>query len=146
VVDCGDRTLLPGLIDSHVHLTMGGATTSRENVERLQREEPDTLALRAIGNALAVLRGGLTTARDCGGRDRVMVAVRRALERGLFTGPRLLVAGMPVTPTAGHCFWMGRHVAAHVLSSPGMANVLAAGVDTVEHVRHRSRPPAANGD
>jgi imidazolonepropionase-like amidohydrolase len=194
VVDCGDRTLLPGLIDSHVHLTMGGGATARENVERLQREEPDTLVLRAIANAQAVLRGGVTTARDCGGRDLVMVAVRRALERGLFTGPRLLVAGMPVTPTAGHCFWMGlqadttdevrrtvrwlceqevdfikvmatggmmtprsnpwmaqysvddlrlvvdeahrlgRHVAAHVLSSPGLANVLTAGVDTVEHV------------
>jgi imidazolonepropionase-like amidohydrolase len=193
-VDCGDRTLLPGLIDSHVHLTMGGGATTRENVERLQREDRDMLVLRAIANAQAVLRGGVTTARDCGGRDLVMVAVRRALERGLFTGPRLLVAGMPVTPTAGHCFWMGlqadttdevrravrwlceqdvdfikvmatggmmtpgsnpwmaqysvddlrvvvdeahrlgRHVAAHVLSSPGLANVLAAGVDTVEHV------------
>ncbi len=194
IIDCGDRTMLPGLIDAHLHLTMGGGATSHENVARLEREAADTLVLRAIHNAQLALLGGVTTARDCGGRDLSMVAVRRALDSGLAVGPRLLVAGMPVTTTAGHCSWMGlqadtaaeirravrwlcesevdfikvvatggmmtpgsnpwmaqysaddlrvvvheahrlgRHVAAHVLSSPGLRNVLEAGVDTVEHV------------
>lgn len=193
VLDCGERTLLPGLIDAHVHLTLGGGTT-RENVERLQREDEDTLLIRAIQNAQAAMRGGVTTVRDCGGRGLVTLKLRRAFEAGLFVGPRLLVAGMPVTPTAGHCWWMGLHadtsdevrhavrwlceqgvdfikimatggmmtpgsnpwmaqysaeelhiaveeahrlgrrVAAHSLSAPGLANVLEAGVDTVEHV------------
>jgi len=92
-------TVLPGLIDSHTHLTIDGK--SQDPLTELEH----TAAQRAFGslpNARAVLLAGFTTVRDLGSyRALVDVALRDAINRGDVVGPRMLVAGAYVTITGG---------------------------------------------
>jgi imidazolonepropionase-like amidohydrolase len=106
VVDLGGSTLLPGLIDSHVHLTAGH---SPWEYRRYLREKDDVtlLLLRAVEAARGALVAGITTLRDCGGRNDVLIPLRDAIDAGLVLGPRLLVAGAPITTTAGHMWYFG---------------------------------------
>src|SRR5262245_11549744 len=69
-------TIRPGLIDTHVHLVFCAAGTHEAVVEQVVRESDDELVARALGNARAAVRAGLTTVRDCGGRGRVVQEVR----------------------------------------------------------------------
>jgi imidazolonepropionase-like amidohydrolase len=107
VLDCRHLTLLPGFIDAHVHLNFNAGPTNEDVIETLGRESEAQLALRAIGNAQDALRAGVTTVRDCGGRGLVTFSVRDAVAGGLMTGPRILVCGMPITTTLGHCHYCG---------------------------------------
>ena len=98
-IDLSDYTVLPGLIDSHTHLT--AATSNQDPLSELEH----TAAERAFGslpNARAVLMAGFTTVRDLGAyRALVDVALRDAINRGDVVGPRMLVAGAYVTITGG---------------------------------------------
>ncbi len=105
--DCRHLTLLPGFIDAHVHLNFNAGPTNEDVIETLARESEAQLALRAIANAQDALRAGVTTVRDCGGRGLVTFSVRDAVASGLVTGPRILVCGMPITTTLGHCHYCG---------------------------------------
>jgi len=94
VVDCGGRTLMPGLIDSHVHVFL-----SEVNIRFLEAV-PLTLA---TARAVALMRGmidrGFTTVRDTGGADW---GIKSAVEQGHVPGPRLFIAGQAIGPTGGH--------------------------------------------
>jgi imidazolonepropionase-like amidohydrolase len=93
---------VPGFIDAHVHFTLFADGRSYEEMAT----EPDArMAFAATRNALTHLRAGVTTARDNGSRNRLGFALRDAIERGLISGPRLLVSGRPVTPPGGHFHW-----------------------------------------
>ncbi len=98
-----DATLLPGLIDAHVHLTLGDGPTPRET---MMGEDNQMLLLRAASQARDALRAGITTVRDCGGRGDVTFVLRDAVQRGVTPGPRLLLCGPPLTPPRGHCYFM----------------------------------------
>jgi imidazolonepropionase-like amidohydrolase len=100
-------TLLPGLIDTHVHLTFAALETHAQVVQQVSAETEQTLFARAIGNAQAALKCGVTTLRDCGGRGLVTLAVRDAIRQGLVQGPEVLVSGMPITTTNGHLHYLG---------------------------------------
>lgn len=100
-------TALPGLIDGHVHLTVSWESVREETIARYGRESDADLIARASGAAERMLRTGVTTAFSCGERGATAFAIRDAIARGVILGPRLLVAGPPVTPTGGHCGWMG---------------------------------------
>ena len=95
VIEAEGRTLLPGLIDCHVHL--GG----RWGYDLLRgfMTSPSLSLLHAVPNARATLEAGITTARDAG---LTPVGVKQAIEQGLFPGPRLLVAVSILTQTGGH--------------------------------------------
>jgi len=106
MLDAGDATVLPGLIDPHVHLTFN-AGPDHETVRRAVEEESDArLALRAVANAQAHLAGGVTTVRDTGGRGYVTLAVRDAIRDGLARGPRVRACGPAITPTCGHLHYL----------------------------------------
>lgn len=107
VIECPDRTILPGLIDVHVHLTFSIEPTSAAIRWTLAQESDETLALRTLANAQVALRGGITTVRDCGGKGFVVARVRDAIGDSLAVGPRILASGMPVTTTGGHLYWCG---------------------------------------
>jgi imidazolonepropionase-like amidohydrolase len=94
-VDCAGRTLLPGLIDAHVHI---GALDA-DGREQQRRYFDSEAALLAGRNLAQLLDQGFTTARDAGGAD---AGFRRAVERGVIAGPRLLVSGHPLSQTGGH--------------------------------------------
>lgn len=97
VIDGGGRTLMPGLIDCHVHVTF-----SHTNLGLLAGTPNTTLAYRALPILRGMLRRGFTTVRDCGGADW---ALKQAVEDGMdgtVIGPRLFVSGPALSPTGGH--------------------------------------------
>jgi len=95
----GDRTLLPGLIDAHVHL---GSTLEGDFVNRPVHEGPADTALRAAHDARVTLLAGFTTVRNVGSEGFVDVALKRAIERGDVPGPWIVPAGHTLSPTGGH--------------------------------------------
>lgn len=97
-------TLMPGMIDSHVHT---GFDRAVDPATRRSRETDPHLLLRMAENCRKLLSAGVTTARDLGGRDFLEVELRDAIEAGLAVGPHLIVATRPITNTGGHCWYMG---------------------------------------
>jgi imidazolonepropionase-like amidohydrolase len=105
LVRLDDGTLLPGLIDCHVHLCFGAEPNPGEAVERM---DPGAIALRALDNAQATLAGGITAVRDCGGKDYLEFAVRDACNAGRQPGPTIRAAGRMICMTGGHGNRFGR--------------------------------------
>ena len=93
-VDCGKRTLMPGLIDSHVH-----AIHSEVNIRFMENLPLTLVAARAATRLTAMLNRGFTTVRDTGGADW---GIKTAVETGHIVGPRLYIAGQSIGPTGGH--------------------------------------------
>jgi imidazolonepropionase-like amidohydrolase len=102
--DYPGSTIMPGLIDSHVHLGFDGGPNPAARMRAETDEQQLVLMLR---NARDLLGVGVTTARDLGARAYLAVVVRDAIAAGLARGPRMIVAGPPVTVTGGHCWFMG---------------------------------------
>ena len=102
--DYPGSTIMPGLIDSHVHLGFDGGPDPAARMRAETNEQQLVLMLR---NARDLLGVGVTTARDLGARAYLDVVVREAIAAGLARGPRLVAAGPPVTVTGGHCWFMG---------------------------------------
>jgi imidazolonepropionase-like amidohydrolase len=99
VIDLRNQFVLPGLIDSHVHIM--GELSAKAKLEQV--EESEALeALRGAAYALRTLRAGFTTVRDVGEQSGAVFALRRAINEGTLAGPRLLVAGSTISPTGGH--------------------------------------------
>src|ERR1700759_105118 len=97
-------TILPGLIDSHVHLGFDGGP---DPVGRMRAETDAQQLVLMLRSARELLGVGVTTARDPGARAYLDVVVRDAIADGLAPGPRMVVANSPVTVTGGHCWFMG---------------------------------------
>lgn len=104
VIDLGDVTLLPGVIDSHVHLGFDGGP---DPVARMKAETDAEQLVLMLRSARELLSVGVTTARDLGARSFLDVTVRDAIKAGAARGPRLIVANRPITLTGGHCWFMG---------------------------------------
>lgn len=92
VIDLGGRTLMPGLIDLHCHIT-------GECLPTAPRMLPSLITAHAARVLLGMVSRGFTTIRDAGGADH---GHKRALEMGLFPGPRLFVSGRAISQTGGH--------------------------------------------
>jgi imidazolonepropionase-like amidohydrolase len=190
VIDLGDVTLLPGLIDAHQHLALDA---SPDPVAHLEVTDDATLLLQMRAAAIRALAGGVTTIRDLGDRNYVSLTLRDWFDSGAEVGPTILTSGPPITVTGGHCWFLGSEadgehgvveavgahadrgvdlikimatggnmtptlgahesqysaaeltaatdaahsygltVAAHAHGAGGIANALAAGVDSIEH-------------
>ena len=98
-VDLGSHTCMPGLIDSHVHIT--SQYSDRSDIERF-RLNPADYAYRSVGFAERTLLAGFTTVRDLGGSGNVNVALRNAIAAGLIPGPRIYTSGRSLASTGGH--------------------------------------------
>jgi imidazolonepropionase-like amidohydrolase len=105
VVALGDATLLPGLIDAHVHLVWSASAEPHEVVER---ESQALTVLRCAKNAALHLRAGVTTVRDVGATDGLSIDVARAVALGVLPGPRVVAAGRAIAMTGGHGWFLGR--------------------------------------
>lgn len=98
VIDLGNATLLPGLIDLHTHLTSTGVHWEDE----LLKTTPGQAALHGAQNARITLMAGFTTCRDMGPTwPFVDIDLRKAIDEGVVAGPRLLASGNYVSPTGG---------------------------------------------
>ncbi len=100
VLDLRDQFVLPGLIDSHVHLTsdLGGVAGQLATVQRSQSDN----ALEAAANARNTLLAGFTTVRNLGDGNGEIRALRDAIAAGKLPGPRILTANTSISATAGH--------------------------------------------
>lgn len=94
IIDVGGRTVMPGLIDAHVH-----AIAIEANLANLPNVPQTLLAFEARDLLEAMLRRGFTSVRDAGGAD---FGLKEAVERGLVAGPRLFIAGRALSQTGGH--------------------------------------------
>jgi imidazolonepropionase-like amidohydrolase len=102
--DYPGATIMPGLIDSHVHLAFDGGPNPAARMRGETDEQQLVLMLHSARDLLGV---GVTTARDLGARAYLDVVVRDAVATGLARGPRMVVAARPITVTGGHCWFMG---------------------------------------
>jgi imidazolonepropionase-like amidohydrolase len=99
VIDLKNATLMPGLMDMHVHLSM--ETSGAAGYAERFYLNPADFALRATTYASKTLLAGFTTVRDCGAGNKLNLALRDAVAKGWIKGPRLVAAGS-VTTTGGH--------------------------------------------
>jgi len=104
VVDLGDVTLLPGLVDSHSHLVLDA---SDDPVGHITTSQDEVVLEQCRAAARAALQAGITTVRDLGDRGYLTLRLREELQGDPSTGPELLVAGPPITPSGGHCWFLG---------------------------------------
>lgn len=103
VHDFGEATILPGLIDCHVHL----AFTGPEPVERVTRAEDAELFEGMLAAAASALAAGITTVRDLGDRGFLALELRDRFRSGAELGPEILAAGPPITCPDGHAHYLG---------------------------------------
>jgi imidazolonepropionase-like amidohydrolase len=133
VVDLGDLTLLPGLMDMEVNLLMGGPD---HGMLVAVQDDPVVKTLRGVTNARRTLRAGFTTVRNLGlfvqtGGILLDVALKKAIDLGWIDGPRVVPAGHAISPTGGHLDpTMFQKFAPHVLPITVEEGV-ADGVDEV---------------
>jgi imidazolonepropionase-like amidohydrolase len=120
VIDLGDTTLLPGLIDAHVHLFLHPGSESLQTVEESVPERTILAMLAARDDLLA----GFTAERDMGteGAGSADTAVRDAINKGLILGPRLRISGNAIDILGGHEDAIHFNPAQHVLSNATYAN------------------------
>ncbi len=100
VVDLRNSTVLPGLIDMHVHL-IGLDDRFQARLQRVNREDADE-AFTGLINARKTLLSGFTTVRDLGAEPRLIIPLRNALASGEFAGPTIVSAGRMVSVSGGH--------------------------------------------
>ena len=103
-IDYGDATILPGLVDSHVHLNGIGDGRAGDELVTLPDE---VLTVQAAENARRHLYSGVTTLRDCGAKNRTTFLLREAVDMGIVPSPRLILAGRPVAIIGGHLSYFG---------------------------------------
>jgi imidazolonepropionase-like amidohydrolase len=103
-LDYPDKALLPGLVDCHSHTNLPGDGTT---IEQAATEKFEIHLLRSAENARTALACGVTTLRENGAFHQTGFVLREAIERGIVKGPRLSVAGRPITVTGGHCWPLG---------------------------------------
>ena len=102
LLDVGERLVLPGMIDAHVHLLWSGSVSSGQE----SKVATDSQALlMGARNAQMALKSGLTTVRDCGDRNYLSLALRDCINHGDLAGPRMLCSGPVITSTAGQLWW-----------------------------------------
>lgn len=100
VVDLSKSTVLPGLIDTHVHIS--GQFDGGNPIAEMVTTTDDDAAFKMPAYLRATLEAGFTTVRDVGASTDLIVAAKHAVAKGDVAGPRLWVAGSPLSPTGGH--------------------------------------------
>jgi imidazolonepropionase-like amidohydrolase len=129
VVDLGDVTILPGLIDAHVHL---GFDATREPVPHMRADSDATLLLRMRLAAQRALAAGITTVRDLGDRRYLGLALRDWFRSGQELGPEIVAAGPPITITGGHCHFMGGEADGELEVRRAVRERVKAGADVIK--------------
>lgn len=105
IVDGTGHTLLPGLINCHVHLCNDGAP---DLFAQVLEDSVPIATLRGARGALLTLESGVTTVRDCGAASGIAIELAKAIEQGFIPGPRVKAAGRVITMTGGHGHFIGR--------------------------------------
>jgi len=130
VIDLGDATLLPGLMDAHTHLSFESSEDwKQDQLDFLKKPIPEQ-AVDATVNARRTLLAGFTTVRDVGSSDLIDVGLRNAINSGVVPGPRMLVAINAIGARGGHCDGTGGF-RPDLLKEPGPEQGVANGPDEI---------------
>jgi imidazolonepropionase-like amidohydrolase len=103
MIDLSDRTVMPGFIDAHVHLTGRFIGEGRDWQNSSVRDLPQEDAIRGVRNARLTLEAGFTTVRNVGAQGFSDIALRNMIHQEVVPGPRILAAGKSLGITGGHC-------------------------------------------
>ncbi len=144
----GRQTLVPGLINSHAHLCLPS-----EGQPFYLRQTDATALLYAVRNMALEQHSGVTTVRDCGDQNGVLFALRRAIDQGVLSGPRLVLCGPPLTMSGGHAHFLGgqadgtdevtRTVRRRIADGADFVKMIATGGGTPgSHPAHAAYSPA----
>ena len=123
------QMLLPGFIDSHVHLCLD---SSPDPMTSVLSESSTMTALKAANFAGQTLLAGVTSVRDMGGKDGIDLGIRQAISSGLIPGPRMLASGKVICMTGGHGWQMGLEVNGVDEVRRAAREQIKAGVDIVK--------------
>ncbi len=129
VLEYAGCSILPGLIDAHVHLMYRRGESIYEHAARFDDHQ---LLVRSAYHARRLVEAGVTTVRDCGSRGTFLLALRDGIAAGLLPGPRLLVSGPPVTTTVGHLWVCGGEVDSAVEARALVRRLVKQGVDFIK--------------
>lgn len=133
VIDLKGKTVLPGLIDMHVHIE--SEYSAETNLNRFILNESD-IAFNSVVNAKKTLLAGFTTVRDLGGTG-VNISLRNAVNNGLIDGPRIYAAGKSIATTGGHAD-PTNGMKRNLMETPGPTQGVVNGVDEARQaVRQR---------
>lgn len=129
-IDAAGMTVMPGVIDCHVHLSIGGAADAMGEAVA----DTDSMAvIRMTQNSARTLAAGITTVRDMGAKNHIDLAFRAAIHKGVFGyTPRVLVSGRPITMTGGHCWQIGRQTDGVDDARRAAREQIKAGVDWIK--------------
>ena len=97
-------SIMPGYIEMHSHMH---CSSELDAYKHITTESNETFTMRSVKAMRAALSSGVTTMRDLGARNEVAFPIKQAIEDGIIAGPRLIVAGTPITTTGGHCNMFG---------------------------------------
>jgi imidazolonepropionase-like amidohydrolase len=128
-VDTAGGTLMPGLIDTHMHTLLNAGP---DQLGPVVSQSGAALALHGLRHVQATLAGGITSVRDVGGKDFVEVAVRDAIRRGDYVGPTMLCSGHIICMTGGHAEKIGRCADGADEILKAVREQLRAGVDLIK--------------
>ncbi len=133
-IDGRGLSIIPGLIDCHVHLCLGGEA---DVVATLESEQPSYTLLKSARHAKATIDAGFTTVRDVGSRDHSIFTLQQAIESGVMPGPRIIGAGLAICMIGGHARFIGQEVegteqvrkvvAEQVVAGAGVIKIIASG-------------------
>ncbi len=129
VVDLAGKTVMPGLINSHVHIIMEPIGNP---FSLLEKESDVKTAMRGVVNLQKTLRSGVTYFRDLGGHNYIDLELKKCLSEGMIEGPDFLVSGKVITMTGGHGHQMGRECDGVSEVRKAAREQLKAGVDVVK--------------
>jgi imidazolonepropionase-like amidohydrolase len=129
ITDLNGKTLMPGMIDAHVHITADG---SADLQAQITNDSPALTALKMAKNCQLSLQAGFTTVRDLGGRNHVNLEVRNAINSGLLQGPTVLSCGRVVCMTGGHGWYMGNEADGPDQIRRAVRQELKAGADVIK--------------
>ena len=137
-IDAGGRVVLPGLIDAHVHVV-----AASHDLTALGMQPPSLVTAQASAILRGMLHRGFTTVRDAAGAD---FGLQEAVARGLFEGPRLYIAGFPISQTGGHADMRPKGVRSREMfcACAGLG-LIGAIADGVGEVRRAVREQVRNG-
>ncbi len=130
-INARGMTVLPGLIDCHVHLCLGG---DADVLRAIREEDPALTLLKAARSARTTLESGFTTVRDLGFRDHSIFSLKQAIQDGLLPGPRILAAGLAVCMTGGHARFIGREADGPAEVVAAVREQLARGAEVIKFI------------
>jgi imidazolonepropionase-like amidohydrolase len=128
-IDYQSQTILPGLVDCHVHLIGFGDGRAGDDLALMPDE---VLTLQAARNARIHLDSGVTTVRDCGAKNRTTLMLREAMNIGVAVGPRLVLSGRPMAIVGGHLSYFGVEATGVDECRTAVRQLIKEGVDFIK--------------